>query len=74
MYANGIFTKEEEWGRAIHSLHEKATVTLWSSMRKAGIACAPHPSLEAPWAYYYIILLTKKIKKKKFDGTIDCMI
>ena len=48
MYPNGIFTKEEKWSHDIHSLHEKGQVTLRCGMRKAGIANAPHPSLEAP--------------------------
>jgi hypothetical protein len=41
MYANGIFSKEVKQGTSHHYLHEKATVTLWSSMRKAGIASLP---------------------------------
>jgi hypothetical protein len=24
-------------------------INLWSGMKKAGMASAPHPSLEAPW-------------------------
>jgi hypothetical protein len=41
MYANGIFSKEVKQGTSHHYLHEKATVTLWRSMRKAGIVSLP---------------------------------
>jgi hypothetical protein len=48
MYPNGIFTKEENGHMPSIPSIKRGRINLWSRMKKAGIANAPCPSLEAP--------------------------